>query len=174
MYARSWMLGLALGLGCAATSSDSARTPETGGRGLDLSLPNVEGALVSPTAETGDEVFVLAFWATWCQPCQQELTKMNAMMPTHEGRGLRIYAINIDSPDTAAQVGPWVQREGYRFEVLLDRETQVLTRYNPRGDIPYYVVLDANGKILKDHQGYMTGDMDELAAFLDSVLPPQR
>ena len=54
--------------------------------------------------------------------------------------------------------------------MLLDRETQVLTRFNPRGDIPYYVVLDANGKILKDHQGYMTGDMDDLAAFLDSVL----
>jgi hypothetical protein len=71
-----------------------------------------------------------------------------------------------------AQVGPWAQREGYAFPILLDRETQVLSRYNPRGDIPYYVVLDANGTILKDHQGYMTGDMLELEAFLDGVLAP--
>ena len=114
---------------------------------------------------------MLAFWATWCQPCQQELTKMSSLYSDRKDAGLRVYAINIDGPDTVAQVSPWVQREGYPFPVLLDRETQVLTRYNPRGDIPYYVVLDANGQTLKDHQGYMTGDMEELAAFLDGVLP---
>ena len=41
----------------------------------------------------------------------------------------------------------------------------------PRGDIPYYVVLDASGKVLKDHQGYMSGDVEELGAFLETVLP---
>jgi peroxiredoxin len=158
-----------LGLGCAAGGGASTHA-DGRGRGLDLSLPGVDGRLVTPTAERGDEVFVLAFWATWCQPCQQELTKLNGLYRDQHERGLEIFAINVDSPDTAAQVGPWVEREGYRFPVLLDRETQVLTRYNPRGDIPYYVVLDANGKILKDHQGYMSGDMDDLAAFLDSVL----
>ena len=128
--------------------------------------------MVTPTAQADDDVFVLAFWATWCQPCQQELTKMNKMYPAMKGRGLEIYAIAIDGPDTAAQIGPWVEREGYAFPILLDRETQVLTRFNPRGDIPYYVVLDATGRVLKEHQGYMTGDTEELAAFLETVLRP--
>lgn len=162
-----WLLAAALA-GCAG--SGGASSNPSGGRGLDLSLPDIEGNQVTPTAQQPDDVIILAFWATWCQPCQQELTKMNAMYAEKKARGLQIFAINIDAPDTAAQVGPWVEREGYAFPVLLDRETQVLTRFNPRGDIPYYVVLDANGKILKDHQGYMTGDMDDLAAFLDSVL----
>ncbi len=161
--------GLATLAACAGAGGASSR-PSGNGRGLDVSLPDVTGTLVTPTAEHPDDVFIFAFWATWCQPCQQELTKMNAIYADKKDRGLQIFAINIDSPDTAAQVAPWVEREGYRFPVLLDRETQVLTRFNPRGDIPYYVVLDASGKILKDHQGYMTGDMDELAAFLDSVL----
>jgi peroxiredoxin len=155
----------------AACATSSAATPGTDD-GLDFALPDLRGTMVSPRAPTGDEVFVLAFWATWCQPCQQELTKMNAMYATRKDRGLAIYAIAIDGPDTVAQVGPWAQREGYAFPILLDRETQVLSRYNPRGDIPYYVVLDANGTILKDHQGYMTGDMLELEAFLDGVLAP--
>lgn len=97
---------------------------------------------------------------------------MNAMYGKLAPRGLEIYAIAIDGPDTASQVGPWVEREGYDFPVLLDRETQVLTRFNPRGDLPYYVVLDATGKPIKEHQGYMTGDMEELEAFLDGVLRP--
>lgn len=163
------LLVLLVAMACERNAGTT--TPQTTARGLDLALPDTSGALVTPTAERGDEVFVLAFWATWCQPCQQELSKMDALLQDREARGLRIFAVNIDGPDTAAQVVPWVEREGYRFPVLMDRETQVLTRYNPRGDIPYYVVLDADGNVLKDHQGYMTGDVEDLAAFLDKVLP---
>ncbi|MEM7151466.1 MAG: TlpA disulfide reductase family protein [Myxococcota bacterium] len=158
------LLGALTTLGCASSGA--------GPRGLDIALPGLDGTLVTPTPAAGDEIYVLAFWATWCQPCQQELTKLDALYAEKKGRGLEVYAINIDSPDTTAQVGPWVEREGYSFPVLIDRETQVLTRYNPRGDIPYYVVLDATGKILHDHQGYMSGDIDELSAFLDGVLRP--
>jgi peroxiredoxin len=164
MTYRSSVLALLL-VACATSSGGTSR-------GLDISLPDTTGQFVTPQAESEGDVFVLAFWATWCQPCQQELTKMSAMYREMQGRGLRIYAISIDGPDTAAQVVPWVEREGYPFPILLDRETQVLTRFNPRGDLPYYVVLDAQGKILKDHQGYMTGDMEELERFLDGVLKP--
>ena len=156
---------------CAGSGAAGSSSP-SGSGGIDIALPDLQGAMVTPTAQAEDDVFVLAFWATWCQPCQQELTKLNKMYPGMKGRGLEIYAIAIDGPDTAAQIGPWVQREGYEFPVLLDRETQVLTRFNPRGDIPYYVVLDARGKVLKEHQGYMTGDTEELQAFLDTVLRP--
>ena len=164
---RAWLAGALLALAACGPPSSGTTAPG----GLDITLPDVDGELVTPTAPTGREVFVLTFWATWCQPCQQELTKLSAMYASRKDRGLRVYAVSIDGPDTAAQVGPWVEREGYPFPVLLDRETQVLTRYNPRGDIPYYVVLDAQGRVLKDHQGYMTGDMEELEAYLDSVLP---
>ncbi|MCR9159268.1 MAG: peroxiredoxin family protein [Nannocystaceae bacterium] len=155
--------------GCATTGTAGGSRPSGG---LDIALPNLDGELVTPTAQAADDVFVLAFWATWCQPCQQELSKMNKMYPVMKDRGLEIYAIAIDGPDTAAQIGPWVTREGYAFPVLLDRETQVLSRFNPRGEVPYYVVLDASGKVLQEHQGYMTGDMEELESFLDGVLRP--
>lgn len=163
-------VALVLGLGSCATSG--LQTADHGPGALDITLPSVEGDLVTPRGTSDLDVFVVAFWATWCQPCQQELSKMSAMHRAMKGRGLLMYAVNIDGPDTAAQVAPWVEREGYPFPVLLDRETQVLTRFNPRGDIPYYVVLDARGKIIKDHQGYMTGDMEELEHYLDALLPP--
>ena len=174
MKFHSALLCTLLASGCASSTGSSpaggSARPDAGG--LDIALPDLRGEIVTPTASAADDVFVLAFWATWCQPCQQELTKMNKMYTGFQPRGLEIYAVSIDGPDTASQVGPWVQREGYQFPVLLDRETQVLTRFNPRGDIPYYVVLDANGRVLKEHQGYMTGDMEELQSFLDSTLRP--
>lgn len=166
----------ALLLGVCAVACDGGPTSEPSASNraagtLDLALPSVEGEIVELQATRDSDVFVLAFWATWCQPCQQELTKMGKLYQDKAPRGLQLYAISIDGPDTVAQVGPWVQREGYPFPVLIDRETQVLFRYNPRGDIPYYVVLDARGKVLKDHQGYVTGDIDELDDFLERTLP---
>ncbi len=163
-------LALVLGLGLAPWACATGPAPRA--RGLDFVLPDVSGAMVRPAPRADGDVFVLVFWATWCQPCQQELDKLNGVHDRLRARGLQIFAISIDGPDTAAQVGPWIGREGYRFEVLLDRETQVLTRYNPRGDIPYYVVLDAAGKVLLDHQGYLSGDVEELERFLDGVLRP--
>ena len=161
---------LALASACANQSAAGGSGGGGAGEGLDISLPDTNGDIVSPVANKRDDVFILAFWATWCQPCQQELTKMSGMYDKMNPRGLEIFAVSIDGPDTASQVVPWVEREAYPFPVLLDRETQVLTRFNPRGDIPYYVVLDASGKILKDHQGYMSGVMEELETFLDGVL----
>lgn len=162
-------------LACAGASSGAGKAgaaAPAGSTALDISLPDVNGDVVEVTTTQDDEIFLLVFWATWCQPCQQELSKLGPIHAERVERGLRVYAISIDGPDTAAQVGPWVQREGYAFPVLLDRETRILGRYNPRGDIPFYVVLDARGGILKDHQGYVTGDMDELATFLDGVMRP--
>lgn len=165
---RECVLLASLGLACAP-SGTASRGPGPGG--LEVALPDLAGAIIRPVAARETDVFVLAFWATWCQPCQQELSQMNTTLDPYRARGLQVFAISIDGPDTTAQVGPWVEREGYSFPVLLDRETQVLSRYNPRGDIPYYVVLDATGKVIDDHQGYMAGDVQALAAELDRLLP---
>lgn len=162
---------LLAGTACATGPTADAGSSDRGDGGLDVALPSVDGDIVELRADRETDLFVLAFWATWCQPCQQELAKMAAVYRDKRGRGLRLYAVSIDGPDTVAQVGPWVQREAYPFPVLIDRETQVLFRYDPRGDIPYYVVLDARGKVLKDHQGYVTGDIEELDAFLEQRLP---
>jgi hypothetical protein len=64
----------------------------------------------------------------------------------------------------------FASQEGWTFEVLYDPETALLARYNPKGDIPFYVILDADGKILKSHQGYVKGDEVELEKFLEERL----
>ena len=88
-----------------------------------------------------------------------------------EPRGLKIYAVSIDGPDTMSRVPGFAAQEGWRFPVLYDSDTEILARYNPKGDIPFYAVLDAEGNIIKTHQGYVKGDVIELEQFLDQRLP---
>jgi len=139
---------------------------------LDITLPDINDEDFTLVSATKDDVHILCFWAVWCTPCQAELAKMGPMWTEMKSRGLNVYAVSIDGPDTAARVPGFAQQEGYEFPVLMDRETQVLSRYNPKGDIPFYVILDADGKVLKSHQGYVKGDMEGLRKYLEETLPP--
>lgn len=148
-------------LGCTPHATQSPN------RQLGITLANIEGEQVELVPRSPDDVFVLAFWATWCQPCQSELAKLDAMYRDHPNANFQLFAVSIDGPDSVPQVTSWARREQYTFEVLLDQETRLLGRYNQRGGIPFYVVLDAKGSILRAHAGYVDGDIAELARFLD-------
>lgn len=155
------------------TPADGAKAAASTGpyAELDITLPDLDDDDVTLTSDSADTVHILAFWAIWCLPCTAELAKMKGMYDRLEPRGLKIYAVSIDGPDTMSRVPGFAAQEGWRFPVLYDSDTEILARYNPKGDIPFYAVLDANGNIIKTHQGYVKGDVIELEQFLDERLP---
>jgi peroxiredoxin len=162
--AKSVLLALLL-LGC----DGATRQPGEGAGVALFRLPDVAGHEVEVVTVPGGRT-VLTFWATWCQPCQSELSKLDSVYADLRGRGLSVYAINVDDPSTVAQVGGWVSREGYRFPVLLDTESEILARYHPRKEIPFYVVLDGDARVVEHHEGYTPGDIDALRTRLEQAL----
>jgi peroxiredoxin len=165
------------GSGAADTggSDGGDATADAGGayKQLDITLPNIDGDDLTLTSKTDKDLHILCFWAVWCTPCQAELAQMAPMWEEMKGRGLNVYAVSIDGPDTASRVPGFANSQGYPFPVLMDRETEFLTEYNPKGDIPFYVILDADGNVVKTHQGYVEGDMDGLREYLEEKLPAE-
>lgn len=154
---RRHLLGLCL---CIAGCSPS----------LEFSLPDLDGNSVSPLSH--GNVVVLAFWATWCKPCQLELAEMNEMYLRLHPRGLELYAISVDGPDSTDDVESWAQAHHYAFPVLLDSGGRLFGRYNPSGSIPYLLVFDANGEHLETRRGYHPRGVEHLEAFLSARLGP--
>lgn len=140
---------------------------------LGISLSNLDGGETALVSKTDKDLHVLAFWATWCIPCTGELAKMQGIHDRLSPRGLNIYAISIDGPDTISRVPGFAAQEKWTFPVLYDPETTLLARYNPKGDIPFYVILDADGNIIQSHQGYNKGDEIQLEQFLVEHLPAE-
>lgn len=137
---------------------------------LEFTLPDLDGNEVSPLSE--GNVVVMAFWATWCKPCQLELAEMNEMYLRLHPRGLELYAISVDGPDTVGDVEAWAQANHYAFPVLLDSGGGLFGRFNPSGSIPYLVVFDATGKHIETRRGYHPRGVEHLEAFLDAQLRP--
>jgi peroxiredoxin len=167
-------LALALG-GCAGsggrTAAASAEPAAPVYRELGITLLDVDEADFQIVSNTKHDLHVLAFWAVWCDACRSMIPELEVLWKDMRDRGLNVYAVSIDGPDSQARVAGLAIVEGYEFPVLLDRETAVFSSYNPKGDIPFHVVLDAEGQVIRSHQGYVEGDMDSLRAFLDERLP---
>jgi peroxiredoxin len=157
-----------LAAGCDKTGNTSA--PSDSYADLGISLTDLSDEEVSLISKTKNDVHLLAFWATWCVPCVGELAEMQKIYDRLSPKGLQVYAISIDGPDSISRVPGFASQENWTFPVLYDPETALLARYNPKGDIPFYVILDADGNILKSHQGFVKGDEAELGKFLDERL----
>ncbi len=50
------------------------------------------------TQQYRGKVLLVIFWATWCQPCTEDLPQITAMYKQHRRNGFEVVGINIDSP----------------------------------------------------------------------------
>ncbi len=141
----------------------------------DFSLRDLTGQSVS-LSELKGKVVVVNFWATYCGPCMVEMPHLQAMYTELQSRGFEVLSISIDEARQAGMVKSIAKRNGLTFPVLHDKETTVVSQYNPSKVLPYTVVIDKDGRIHAVHQGYTPGDevglKEEIVALLDAAATP--
>ena len=136
----------------------------------NFTLSNIEGRQVSLRDYRGKKVVLINFWATWCQPCLVELPHLDRLQKKYASQGLVVLAINEDGSKTLSQVRTYINRYGYTFQTLLDRDGQVSRIFNSTGEQPFSLLIDRLGRIRMIHEGYSPGDEKALARKIDLVL----
>jgi peroxiredoxin len=149
---RSWVLALV----CLSTRSALALEP--GQKAADFKLPALTQGEVSLKAFTG-KVVLLDFWASWCEPCREELPELEKLQKQYASRGLVTVAVNLDQERADAERA--AKKLGLSaVSIALDAESNVANRYDlPK--MPSLFVLDRTGVIRFLHAGY--GGAQELA-----------
>lgn len=105
---------------------------------------------------------VISFWATWCSPCKKELDAFNDLYEEwQEAYDMEVVAVSIDTRRALAKVPGLVAAKGWEFDVLSDA-TQVCQNGLNFQTIPQTLLLDKEGKIIYNHNGYVPGDEFEL------------
>lgn len=156
---------LALGIG--------ACLPASGGSGSvsHLSLDDVGGKRHYLSDYIGKrKAVVMAFWATWCVPCKEELPVLQKIYERERANGLEIIAIAMDGPETQAQVGAQAQQMGLTFPVLLDTDSRAVALYNPKRAAPMLRIFDADGRIAYSHTTFRPSMARKLERKIVSVL----
>ncbi|MEI7472503.1 MAG: TlpA disulfide reductase family protein [Chitinophagaceae bacterium] len=109
---------------------------------------------------------VISFWATWCKPCMQELDALaedyeNWKKTTHSS----IIAIAIDDSRTLNGVKGILNGRDWPFTTYLD-VNQDFKRSLNINTVPYTIIINKKGDIVKRHSGYTPGSENELKKFL--------
>lgn len=162
---------LLLTLAAALVPSASARV---GGRPPAFTLPAAtggpsHGAFRLPE-HLGRRPVVVLFWATWCQPCQQELPFYEAQYRRLREGGLRVVAVSMDSQATVMRAGPTARRLGVSFDVVTDVDTRITTQLNPRRAAPFSVWIDRAGRIVRESEGFSPSETGALARGLAALV----
>ncbi len=59
---------------------------------------------------------LINIWASWCQPCQTELTDFARRSTELSGKGLRVVALSVDEPDDRTAARDFLARVQWPFE----------------------------------------------------------
>lgn len=110
------------------------------------------------TRSLAGKVSVISFWASWCVPCQQELTVMTAYQKKIGADRFNLIAIATDGPETIANVRSTARRRRWSHLILSDPDGAATSSLNPRGSIPFTLFLDRAGRMAYTHAGYASGD----------------
>lgn len=161
-----------LGASCAGapTAHGLASPSAPSGGAPDFSLPTLDGKTVTLSDYVGKSVVLIDFWSTTCDPCMMEMPHLVELYEKHKAQGFVVLAISLDGPESRAMVGSVAHDKGMVFPVLLDEETTVVGRYNPKREMPFAVVIDRSGSIVHKRGGYTAGDEKTLAAEVEKAL----
>ncbi len=107
-------------------------------------------------------VLLVNFWATWCEPCREEMPALVAAAKKFPSRDLAVVLVSLDSQKTGpAEVPRFLKERKVPFVSWLakTRDPQVFIDTVDRtwdGSLPYTLVYGRDGKIARRLLGLQT------------------
>ena len=110
----------------------------------EFTLSDANNKKVSLKDYRGKVVF-LAFWATWCEFCREELPAMERLYRDYKDQGLEIVAVNIK--DKREDALAFVRKNKLSFLIAMDPEGEIGLLYGAYAT-PTVYLIDRNGIVL--------------------------
>jgi thiol-disulfide isomerase/thioredoxin/outer membrane lipoprotein-sorting protein len=129
----------------------------------ELSLQTLTGETVK-LADLRGKIVLLDFWATWCEPCRNQMPAIAKLHRETRDQGVVLLGVNDD--ETPEKASKWVKEQGYDWPSLYDgKQKDARSKYKVDG-IPTLVLIDKQGIIAE----YQLGSGETVDASVRSAL----
>jgi thiol-disulfide isomerase/thioredoxin len=119
-------------------------------------LKDVQTAIRKP----GAAAVLVNVWATWCDPCREEMPELVRFYRAHRRSGLRLVLVSADDADGRAQAEKFLASQGVDFESYLKvgDDMEFIDGLDKRwtGALPASFLFDAKGELRQFWPGPVT------------------
>ena len=136
-------------LAFAAAAGAAELKAWTGGATPPLVLQDLHGR-THRLADYRGKVVLVNFWATWCEPCRDEMPSIERLRQSLAGQPFEVLAVNIGEP--LGRIERFLERMPLGFPMLLDRDTGVAKAWKARV-VPASYLVGPDGRIRYVHYG---------------------
>jgi len=162
---------LLLALVCCSLISVAAAAKElkpwSGGRTPPLLLRDIDGKSHN-LADYRGQVVLVNFWATWCEPCRDEMPAIQRLSNKLAGKPFVVLAVNLDEPES--RIRNFLSKMPLDFPILVDQEKAVTKAWKVRV-LPMSFIVGRDGRIRYSLTGELAWDHDSVVSLLAELMP---
>lgn len=145
--------------------------PASMSRGVaNVQFQLLDGRKIALDTLRGRPVLV-AFWATNCKPCIEELPDLIKLYNELRPRGFELIAVAMPY-DPPLNVQTFVKNKNVPYPVALDVEGKIVRAFDGVPYVPMAFILDANGKIAYQQAGKL--DIAKARRIIGRELPARK
>jgi peroxiredoxin len=115
----------------------------------EFKLRDLQGKSFNSSELKGNMV-VLDLWATWCEPCIDDIPMLNRLHEKYSSRGVQVIGIAVES-GWAKDIKPHVVKLGVKYNVLVGND-KIVEQYQMIG-FPTTYLIGKDGRIVKKYVG---------------------
>ena len=135
--------------------------------------PAVSFDQLKPRLSTsGDTVYVVNFWATWCVPCVKELPEFEKLNEVYGDKKVKVLLVSLDNPrHMNSRVIPFIEQHNLKSEIVLLDDPRS-NRWIPEVDESWSGAIPATVFFTKDSRSFYERAFayDELENIVQSKL----
>ena len=142
------------------------KTPWPAGQATPtLAFTDLQQKIWTP-GELKGRVVVLNFWATWCEPCKEELPSLDALAQLEGNEKIIVLGVNVNEP--APRALKYLKTHGLNLITLSDPESSWARQFKVRV-FPTTILIDPKGRARYRVMGAVDWTSQEARQWLESL-----
>ena len=118
-------------------------------------FPNEKGQPQQLKQYAGKTV-VLNFWATWCEPCREEMPELSQLHDAYKDKNLVVLGVAVDDVAAISEFSKETKVSYPLFAADVQGMDFATGLGNDKSALPYTVIIKADGSVAKTYFGRIT------------------